>query len=218
MTQDNSRGSTHTRQKLIDAVGEIILEHGFQGVGVNAVAKRAGVDKVLIYRYFEDLDGLLTAFAEQQDYYGRLNRVIGDMDAEGGPDALMAIARRILTEQIRHLRRSPELLEILRWELNTRNAVTERLAAQREEQATAITHLLDESIERGDVDAPALMSILSAGLNYLALRAQTADTYNGIPLKTEAGWERIENAMLFLLDLLGDAFYGSDEDDGCLSQ
>ncbi len=209
-----TRDSESTRQKLIDALDGIILEQGFEGVGVNAVAKRAGVDKVLIYRYFGDLDGLLTAFAEEKDYFGRLNRVIGDMDTGGGPDALMAIARRILTEQIHHLRRSPELLEIMRWELSTRNAVTERLAAQREEQATAITHVLDESIERGDVDAPALMSILSAGINYLALRAETIDVYNGVPLKTEDGWKRIENAMLFLLDVLGEAFYG-ETDDGC---
>lgn len=37
---------------------------------------------------------------------------------------------------------------------------------------------------------------------------------NGVPLKTKAGCECIENTMLFLLDVLGGAFQ-DEADDGC---
>ncbi len=53
------RDKEATKQRLIDAVGKILAERGFQNIGVNAIAKEAGVDKVLIYRYFDSLEGLL---------------------------------------------------------------------------------------------------------------------------------------------------------------
>jgi AcrR family transcriptional regulator len=43
-----------TKRKLIDAVGEVFPKEGHTGLGVNKVAKQAGVTKKLIYDYFGD--------------------------------------------------------------------------------------------------------------------------------------------------------------------
>ena len=48
-----------TERKLIDAVDYFVKTKGFGGLGVNKVAKQAGVSKVLIYRYFGNLEKLL---------------------------------------------------------------------------------------------------------------------------------------------------------------
>lgn len=40
-----------TEEKLINAVGELIVEDGFESLGVRKVAEQAGVNKTLIYRY-----------------------------------------------------------------------------------------------------------------------------------------------------------------------
>lgn len=48
-----------TIQRLKEAVRAIVAEEGVEALGVNAVAERAGVSKVLIYRYFGSFDGLL---------------------------------------------------------------------------------------------------------------------------------------------------------------
>ena len=40
-----------TEEKLINAVGELIVEDGFESLGVRKVAEKAGVNKTLIYRY-----------------------------------------------------------------------------------------------------------------------------------------------------------------------
>lgn len=45
-----------TEMNLIKAVDELIEENGFEGLGINAVAAKAGVSKMLIYRYFNSLD------------------------------------------------------------------------------------------------------------------------------------------------------------------
>lgn len=47
---------------LIKAVDELIEEKGFEGLGINAVAAKAGVSKMLIYRYFNSLEGLIAAY------------------------------------------------------------------------------------------------------------------------------------------------------------
>ena len=40
------RNREATRLRLIEAVGELLAEKGFTRLGINAVAKQAGVDKV----------------------------------------------------------------------------------------------------------------------------------------------------------------------------
>ena len=50
---DSPKNKELTKRKLFAAVGEILKSEGYNGLGVNRVAKQAGVNKKLIYRYFE---------------------------------------------------------------------------------------------------------------------------------------------------------------------
>jgi AcrR family transcriptional regulator len=52
---------------LVRAVGTLLARDGFTALGVNAVAKEASVDKVLIYRYFGGMPELLGAFGRSAD-------------------------------------------------------------------------------------------------------------------------------------------------------
>ena len=70
------RDREETRAKILEAVGKILAEEGFQGIGINNVSRRAGVDKVLIYRYFGDLPGLLREFASSGDYWPSMKALI----------------------------------------------------------------------------------------------------------------------------------------------
>lgn len=56
-----TRNKDETRQRILDAALQELLEEGFGGFGVNTIARRAGCDKKLIYRYFDGLDGLVEA-------------------------------------------------------------------------------------------------------------------------------------------------------------
>jgi AcrR family transcriptional regulator len=56
-----SRNRDETRQKILDAALALAGEEGFAALGINAVARRAGADKQLIYRYFGGLEDLLAA-------------------------------------------------------------------------------------------------------------------------------------------------------------
>ncbi|MDH3859772.1 MAG: TetR/AcrR family transcriptional regulator, partial [Gammaproteobacteria bacterium] len=77
-----TRNRLKTEQRILDAVGSILLEQGYPAVGVNAIARRAGCDKVLIYRYFGGFDELLLAFAETTTLWWEMDEIITETSAE----------------------------------------------------------------------------------------------------------------------------------------
>ncbi|MBC8155525.1 MAG: helix-turn-helix transcriptional regulator, partial [Bacteroidetes bacterium] len=62
------RNRAKTTQRIVEALEDVIAERGLEGVGVNRIAEKAGVSKVLIYRYFGGLDGLM-------DYYVKMGKL-----------------------------------------------------------------------------------------------------------------------------------------------
>lgn len=53
------RDSVESRERILKAAEEIFAEMGFDGARVDDIAKRAGVNKALIYYYFESKDAIL---------------------------------------------------------------------------------------------------------------------------------------------------------------
>ena len=76
------RNKEQTKQCLLDAVDSLVEESGYEALGINAVAAKAGVSKMLIYRYFGSLEGLIAAYIQQYDYCTTVQRnyPIGSVD------------------------------------------------------------------------------------------------------------------------------------------
>jgi AcrR family transcriptional regulator len=55
------------RQQLIDAALEVILEQGYSGVSIEAIARRAGVTRPLVYDHFTNLGRVLHALVEREE-------------------------------------------------------------------------------------------------------------------------------------------------------
>ncbi len=191
-----------TKQRLLGAVGEVLVERGYAGIGVNAIAKKAGVDKVLIYRYFNDLDGLLEAFVLRKDFVSNLREFFGDRNTLATKKEAVALGKSILTGQFRRIFEDRELQEILLRQLHEKNRVTEAVALARETQGMAALSQMAKAVDDGRVDIAAVASLLVGGIYYLALRSRTVEFYSGINLRTEEGRNRIEAAIAFLLDML----------------
>jgi TetR/AcrR family transcriptional regulator len=45
---------SEVRQRILDAAAEVFAEHGFGGAGVNQIARRAGVNKAMLYYHVGD--------------------------------------------------------------------------------------------------------------------------------------------------------------------
>src|SRR3954452_2720542 len=54
------------REQLLDATKAIAVEDGFHAVSIEAVARRAGITRPIVYGHFDDLGGLLEALVEHE--------------------------------------------------------------------------------------------------------------------------------------------------------
>jgi len=183
-----------TRARLIEAVGSLLAQEGFKGLGVNAVAREAGVDKVLIYRYFGGLQQLIAAFGREGNFWPSIKELAGG-DIED-------YHQLSVTEQLSHLsrnfiqaiRRRPITQEILAWEMIERNELTIELESVRENTMMNFFDMFFPSTDKGP-DIAAMGAIIGAGVSYLVSRGRQISIYNGVDLQSEAGWQRLEKAI-----------------------
>lgn len=187
-----------TEQLILQALEAQIREAGMGSIGVNAIARRAGVSKELIYRYFDGLDGLLLRWMQKQDFWTGQRGL--PEKTESSDQTPRQLVLDMLRAQVDALSSNETLREVRRWELVELNAVTSRLAQRREKAARSFIDRIDGLSP--DIDMPATVSVLLAGVLYLMLRAKTESQFLGVPIRTEEGWERIFSA----LDTLTSAF------------
>lgn len=55
------------REHLIDAALEVILERGYAGVSIEAIAREAGITRPVVYDHFPNLNRLLHAVIEREE-------------------------------------------------------------------------------------------------------------------------------------------------------
>jgi AcrR family transcriptional regulator len=188
-----------TRRRLILAVGSLLAKKGFKGLGVNAVAREAGVDKVLIYRYFDGLPGLIAAFARQEDFWPAPLELAGG-DLAGFSRLPLADRLSIFTANfIQALKTRPLTRAIMAWEMVETNELTEELERVREESIMTFFQLFFVRDAPGDVDLQALVMLVGAALSYLVIRSGSIDLYGGLDLATDQGWQRIESAVNLII-------------------
>lgn len=54
------------REQLLDVTKRIVAERGFHEVSIEAVARRAGITRPVVYGHFRDLTGLLDALVDRE--------------------------------------------------------------------------------------------------------------------------------------------------------
>jgi AcrR family transcriptional regulator len=54
------------REQLLDVTKAIVGELGFHAVSIEAVARRAGITRPVVYAHFDDLQGMLEAMVERE--------------------------------------------------------------------------------------------------------------------------------------------------------
>lgn len=184
-----------TEEKILEAVGSIIENQGLEKVGINAIATEAGVSKMLIYRYFGGVEELIAQYLIQKDYWANTDAAIINPEAVG--DSIKSMFRR----QVEQLRNDITLRRLYRWELSTNNQNIRQLRNRREENGCRLIKMVSALTGCPDAQVAALASILSASISYLALLEDQCQSYNGICLQTDEGWNQLMEGIEMIIDL-----------------
>lgn len=195
MEKEITKNRQATELLLIKSVSDIIEESGFEGLGINAIAAKAGVAKMLIYRYFNSLDGLIAAYIQQNDYWINFDRQLPDKEH------IADFIKQIFKNQIQQLRENYTLKRLYRWELTTDNKIVRELREKREEKGIWLVEAVSKLTQHPQKETAALATIITAAISYLALLEENCPAYNGLKIQDESGWEQLEEGINLLADL-----------------
>ena len=184
----------HTEQRILQALEQLLLEQGFAAVGINSLARQAGCDKVLIYRYFDGLDGLLMAFAEVTPLWWEVDDIITESGDEIGQQSLGQYLQILLKRHVSALQARPLTLEIMAWEMSQQNNLTVSLARTRAERGMALVKKIRAHFEQPNIDIGGMLGVFGAAINYLLIR-----TRNAPPQHITEEWWRLQHTISQLL-------------------
>ncbi|MEA3486896.1 MAG: helix-turn-helix domain-containing protein [Thermodesulfobacteriota bacterium] len=193
-----TRDREATRARLIEAVGTLLARKGFTAVGVNALAKEAGVDKVLIYRYFGGLQELIAAFGRESNFWPSVEELAGGDIETFIPLPLAESAARLAVNYLNAIRKRPLTQEILAWEMVDHNELTADLETMREITNRKMLEML-RPLDDKELDVEAFSAIIGATVNYLVTRSRKIRVFSGIDLGTEEGWRRMERTLIIMI-------------------
>ena len=192
------RDRAATEEALVKAAREVLAEVGFQGLGVNAVARRAACDKQLIYRYFGGIDGLVDAIG--REIADDLRRGLQPLAALGHPASYRELVERMLLGFLQALRADPLMQKIMVWEIAEPSAMVQRLTLARSKSMMGwVAESRGELTPPPRIDAPATNAFLIAAVQHLVLSGAAAGQFSGLPLTSDGDWERVRSVVKALV-------------------
>ncbi len=189
-----TRDRIQTENRLIDAIHELLTEEGFDQIKINRVAQHAKVNKILIYRYFGSINGLIDA------YYKKYKPVVStppiDVDRlRGAPvEAFFQACCDYVIAEFRLLRTNPQAQSFLKNDLMAyQPGVPNPFADEKEAQ---LRNMIDELGALIQTDhGRSFSAIIVSGMTLLTFMAQDKRTLFGINLGTDEGWVDIERGL-----------------------
>lgn len=192
------KNRAQTEQKLINAVGVILVEKGYNGLGVNAIAKEAGVDKKLIYRYFGNVSVLIETYMLQKDYWNTIFKtVIPSREAIADKNfPISDFLTATLQSQLDFFYKEAEMQNIILWGLSEKNELLQAMTISREELGDRILNYTDTLFDNDELNFRAVMALLVAGIYHLVLHAKgNGVSFCGIDINSKDGRASIKQAI-----------------------
>ncbi len=196
VTSGKLRDKVRTKNKMVQAVGKVLLKKGYTGLNATSVAKEAGVDKSLVWTYFGNLDNLVEEYIAQRDFWKyKAKDSIETLTTETkviNDDDMAAL----LQFQFKALLEDEILQRLMLWGISEKKQFLRKASDDRELIGEEIFKNMDSKFKNSNVDVRGIFAIVVAGIYYLVLHAKTnGSLFCGIDLNTADGEERIKESI-----------------------
>jgi len=208
MTKKRYQGETNDKersmQRLLEAVGCVIKEKGYTGLGPTNIAKAAGLSKRLIYFYFGSVDNLIEKYVRSKDYFAGASNGADQLLEQNKESGTCKLLESILVSQLEHFNNNEEMQKIILWQISERSQIMFEVAETREKVGTEFFELADKELDRKKADLRAVAGLLVGGIYYMVLHAKSNDSlFCEIDVNSQDGINRIKNAIG---DILSDTY------------
>ena len=137
MTKKTYNGAKNNKersiQKLMNAVGTIIKNEGYTGLNVLNISRTAGVNRGLIYLYFESVDELIEAYVRGKDFWVAAAGNAGELMEEKKERDTREILETLLVNHLNYFFKEEEMQKIVLWQLSQRSQIMFEVAEERGE-------------------------------------------------------------------------------------
>jgi len=196
------RDRRSTEEAIVRAFENVMLREGVEGLGVNAVAQEAGVNKVLIYRYFGDLPGLARHWVANSTFWPTALELIGNDQEAFRKMPVRERIRTVLVNYIDAIRSRPQTVEMLAAELMAPSDITRAFADALVRPGKGVAdfiHLEDAETDLTD-QIWDLIFMVNGLASYLAIRERNNPTYLGMDLNDDESWDYLRNTVAKIAD------------------
>lgn len=178
------------------AAEKLIQENGFSDTLVTDIMREAGIEPVVFYKRYKNLDEFYAEFVKRYDYW--FSEVIKNaMTGEDMMDDVYNMLSSLLTE----LSGKSIMLELLRWEVAQGNDITNKTSKLREEHTLPLAGKYLSHYFGTEVDIVAWSSLLISGIYYLCLHKDRAE-FCGIDINNPEHVERVKRALKVIVEQL----------------
>jgi AcrR family transcriptional regulator len=198
-----------TRKSIVEAAKQVLVAEGFGGLGVNAVARKAGCDKQLVYRYFGGIDGVVEAIGSDLADWVRVS--LEPLEQLPPARSYAELMSRLAVGFLEALKKDVLVQKLIAWEISEPSPHVAQLTEVR-------SHALmiwmagqrrDLSPPPG-VDAQMMNALLIAAVQHIVLAGSASGMFAGVRLSQSSDWARVQDA---LQELVATMFAGFDPTD-----
>lgn len=183
-------------------MGDLLAEQSFTALNVEALARRAGFNKALVYRYFGGLEGVVAAYAASDDFLPGTDELAQGMPTAAPPWPPRRVLAQMLKNFAQGLRRRPASVQILLHGAASGGAITQALERGRRQRIQAIRENLGITDQAVGLDMDMVMALfLSAFLMLLAHEPRVCHVFE--TQGADLFWRRMEATI--------DSLVGGDE-------
>lgn len=182
------------RERLLEALGDLLARQGFDGLSLDSVAKAAGLERAVLLRHFQDLDDMVTAFGQSAAFWPPVAELRADV-----ADRFTALPPRLQLSHffkatIRGLLARPRTLDILAWELMTRNRYTRLLEYPRVRCALEFFETVTGEVP-DSLDLTAVVAVLGGAAMFLTVRSRQSGVFGGLNLYDDEDRHRVDRVI-----------------------